>query len=77
MKIVWPNTEKIAIQSIRCNRPLQAMVNDCKHRLEYGGEDNYHIFLNSVAGITTIIRNAGLRPEQCRIVCSLNSSSKN
>ncbi len=46
------------------------MARLCKSRANKGGYDNYHIFLNSVEGIIRIIRLAGLRPEQCRIVCS-------
>ena len=46
------------------------MARLCKSRANSGGDDNYHIFLNSVEGIMRIIRLAGLRPEQCRIICS-------
>ena len=46
------------------------MARLCKSRASFGGDDNYHIFLNSVEGIMRIIRLAGLRPEQCRIICS-------
>ena len=46
------------------------MARLCKSRANKGGYDNYHIFLNSVEGISRIIRLAELRPEQCRIVCS-------
>lgn len=46
------------------------MARLCKSRGKSGGDDNYHIFLNSVEGIMRIVRLAGLRPEQCRIICS-------
>ena len=52
------------------------MARLCKSRASKGGNDNYHIFLNSVEGIMRIIRLAGLRPEQCRIVCSQSENSK-
>ena len=50
--------------------PIDYMARLCKARVKNGGEDNYHIFLNSVEGIVRIIRLAALRPEDCRIVCS-------
>lgn len=52
------------------------MARLCKSRANKGGEDNYHIFLNSVEGIVKIVRLAGLSPEQCRIVCSQSKNSK-
>lgn len=52
------------------------MARHCKSRLKYGGDDNYHIFINSVDGIARIIRLAGLPPEHCRIVCSQSDSSR-
>lgn len=42
----------------------------CKGRKSTAGNDHYHIFINSVAGISTIIRLGGLKPKDCRIVCS-------
>ena len=52
------------------------MARKCKARLKYGGEDHYHIFLNSVRGISRIIRLAGLMPEDCRIVCSQSEDTR-
>lgn len=52
------------------------MARLCKSRLKHGGEDNYHMFINSVDGIARIIRLAGLPPELCRIVCSQSDSSR-
>ena len=52
------------------------MARLCKARANKGGDDNYHIFLNSVEGISRIVRLAGLKPEQCRIVCSQSDNSK-
>lgn len=53
------------------------MARICKGRVKHGGKDNYHIFLNSVQGISRIIRLAGLMPEDCRIVCSQSEDSRN
>ena len=46
------------------------MASLCKARSTNGGESNYHIFLNSVKGITKIIRLANLSPSEVRVVCS-------
>ena len=61
---------------MRVQSPLIYMARLCKARANKGGDDNYHIFLNSVEGITRIIRLAGLRPDECRIVCSQSGDSK-
>ena len=55
--------------------PLDYVARLCKARLSKGGDDNYHIFLNSVDGILRIIRLAGLSPDDCRIVCSQSGDS--
>ena len=52
------------------------MARICKSRAENGGDDNYHIFNNSVEGIAKMVRLAGLLPEDCRIVCSQNTSKR-
>lgn len=52
------------------------MARQCKARVKYGGEDNFHIFLNSVQGISRIIRLAGLLPEECRVVCSTSENNR-
>ncbi|MBO7506903.1 MAG: hypothetical protein J6T67_05925 [Paludibacteraceae bacterium] len=49
------------------------MARQCKARVKFGGTDHFHIFLNSVRGISKIIGYAGLQPEDCRIVCSQSS----
>ena len=46
------------------------MAKLCKSRKKFGGDDNYHIFLNSVEGISKIIRYAGLSEDECKVVCS-------
>ena len=58
--------------------PLAYMAGICRNRLK--GENigsNYHIFLNSVEGIYWIIRNAGLTPDNTRVVCSQSSGKQN
>ena len=54
------------------------MAGICRNRLKgkHTGS-NYHIFLNSVEGIYWIIRNAGLTPENTRVVCSQSSGKQN
>ena len=52
------------------------MAQRCKNRLKYGGDDNYHIFINSVEGIARIIRIADLSPEGCRIICSQSEGDR-
>lgn len=51
------------------------MARICKCRVKYGGDENIHIFLNSVQGISRIIRLAGLVPDDCRIVCSVSEDA--
>ena len=54
------------------------MAELCRKRLK--GEDigsNWHIFLNSVEGIGWIIRNAGLVPDNTRVVCSQSNGRQN
>ena len=54
------------------------MAELCRKRLK--GEDigsNWHIFLNSVEGIGWIIRNAGLTPDNTRVVCSQSNGRQN
>ena len=50
--------------------PADYMARLCKSRVKNGGDDNYHTFINSVEGISKIIRRANLIPTECRIVCS-------
>lgn len=76
-RIEWPHAERITVHTIKCNNPVLAMARDCKARMKHGGEDNYHIFLNSVEGISKIIRLADLPADQCRVVCSQNQNKDN
>ena len=52
------------------------MARLCKSRACKGGNDNYHIFINSVEGIAHICNLANLNPNDCRIVCSQSDGSK-
>lgn len=42
----------------------------CHARIENGGDSNYHVFLNSVKGISKILRLAKLTPSDARVICS-------
>ena len=44
------------MNSVKVDDPLEYMARLCKSRVRKGGEDNYHVFLNSVEGISKIIR---------------------
>ncbi|MBP5291264.1 MAG: hypothetical protein J6Y90_01425, partial [Lachnospiraceae bacterium] len=42
------------------------------NRIADGTRVNYHLFMNSVTGISDIISRAGLTPENCRVICADN-----
>lgn len=63
------------MNSYKVEDPLDYMARLCKSRIKNGGDDNFHIFINSVEGIAKIIRRANLSPSDCRIVCSRSESS--
>lgn len=46
------------------------MAGICLNRIAKGGDCNYHIFLNSVEDIASIIRTAKLTPDNARVICS-------
>lgn len=46
------------------------MAGICRNRIKAGEGCNYHIFLNSVEDISSIIRTAKLTPENARAICS-------
>ena len=58
------------METLKLNKPLEYMAKLCRARSTNGGESNYHIFLNSVKGITKIIQLANLSPSEVRVVCS-------
>lgn len=74
-RIEWPNAEKIHLKTYKTDDPLSYMASMCQSRIKEGGESNYHVFLNSVKGISRIIRLANLTPENTRIVCSDSNST--
>jgi len=51
------------------------MVGVCRNKIAAGGDCNYHIFLNSIDDISTIIRTAKLTPENTRVICSQNEDN--
>ena len=51
------------------------MATLCKRRMKNDSGINYHIFLNSVEGIAKIIKIAGLKPEDVRVICSNSEES--
>ncbi len=51
------------------------MAGICRNRIAGGGDENYHIFLNSTEGIGNIIRTAGLTPDNARVICSQNEDT--
>jgi len=58
------------------DRPLDYMASLCRARIKNGGETNNHIFLNSVRGISKIIRLADLSQSDVRIVCSKSENTE-
>lgn len=78
-RIEWPHIKPTKVLSYRIyGSPLSYMAGICSNRLK--GEDtgsNWHIFLNSVEGIDWIIRNAGLTPDNTRVICSQSSGKQN
>lgn len=75
-RIEWPDADTITVNTTRMEKPLEVMAYICKSRKLRMGNDNYHIFINSVQGISTIIRLAGLKAGDCRIVCSQSEDAK-
>lgn len=79
-RIQWPNALPVSVRSHWNSEPVDYMAALCRQLLNSQQEDkkrcNYHIFLNSVADISRIIKNARLTPEDVRIVCSQSGSSK-
>ena len=51
------------------------MAVQCRIRKTKGGASNYHIFLNSVKGISKILRLADLSPSEVRVICSKNENT--
>jgi hypothetical protein len=51
------------------------MAGICRNKITSGGDCNYHVFINSVDDISTIIRTARLTPENTRVICSQNEGN--
>ena len=73
--IEWPNATRINVRSHKVDNPLIMMANLCKRRMKNDSSINFHIFLNSVEGIAKIIKIAGLKAEEVRIICSNGKES--
>ena len=52
------------------------MASMCNARIKNGGDSNYHIFLNSVRGISKVIRQASLVPTDVRVICSKSENAE-
>ena len=46
------------------------------NRILDGVGANYHMFMNSVKAISEVIQMAGLKPENCRIICADTTGNK-
>ncbi|MBQ8070452.1 MAG: hypothetical protein IJ202_06355 [Bacteroidales bacterium] len=64
------------MSSLHIDHPLAYMAERCKDRLRSDDTTNYHIFLNSVDDICSIISGAGLTPENTKVVCSVSEGNK-
>lgn len=79
-RIQWPNALPVSVRSHWNGKPVDYMAALCRQLLDNQQEDmkqcNYHIFLNSVADISRIIKKASLAEADVRIVCSQSGLSK-
>lgn len=79
-RIQWPNALPVSVRSHWNGKPVDYMAALCRQLLDSQQEDmkqyNYHIFLNSVADISRIIKKASLAEADVRIVCSQSGLSK-
>ena len=73
--IEWPNATRINVRSHKIDKPLIMMANLCRRRKNNDSCINFHIFINSVEGIAKIIKIAGLKAEEVRIICSNGKES--
>ena len=73
-EIVWSNTVNVNIKPIVTNRPINAVCNLIKRRINGKLLGNLHFFVNSVDFISQAINKAGLLPEQVRVICSNNKN---
>lgn len=72
VKIQWQDEQKLRLHSVKTTSPARLAAELCEGRTD---EYNLHIFVNSVTMISRIIKYAGLKPDDVRIVCSKNRES--
>ena len=75
-KIEWPDARPVKTHKVRTTSPVKTAAILCKNRIIDGVGANYHMFMNSVKGISEVIQLAGLKPENCRIICANTSANK-
>jgi hypothetical protein len=75
-KIVWPNAKKVQTHKVQTNSPVKIAAILCRNRIADGVGANYHMFFNSVRGISDVIQMASLKPEDCRIICSTGNKNQ-
>ena len=73
VKIKWHDEQELELHSVKTSSPARLTAEFCENRTD---EYNLHIFVNSVTVISRIIKYAGLKPEEVRIICSKNRESK-
>lgn len=73
-EVVWCNTVNVNIKPIVTNRPINAVCNLIKQRINGKLIGNLHFFVNSVDFISQVINKAELKPDQVRVICSDNKS---
>ena len=73
VKIRWQDEQELELHSVKTSSPARLVAEFCENRTD---EYNLHIFVNSVTVISRIIKYAGLKPEEVRIICSKNRESK-
>ena len=75
-KIDWPDIQPINTFKVRSASPVRASAMLCRNRIIDGVGANYHLFFNSVKGIVEVILLAGLKPENCRVICANTQENK-
>ena len=73
VKIRWQDEQRLELHSVKTSSTAKLIADFCENGTD---EYNLHIFVNSVTVISRIIKYAGLKPEEVRIICSKNRESK-
>lgn len=68
--IKWPDATNIRVHKVQTPSPVKTAAALCMNHITDKTSVNYHLFMNSVTGISEIIQRAGLNPENCRVVCA-------